>query len=101
MTTASKRRRSQLAGFADEAAPRFAIVTPPALLVGELDRDLAADLFDLACAGLALRWEGERRVLLVLGRGVGPYHAKRRIIGYSSSTACPGRARPTCVAARR
>ena len=68
MTTASKRRPSRSRASAVSAVQPGRSAFAPGLLVGELAGDLAAQLGGLALAGLPLRREAERRVLLVGGR---------------------------------
>ncbi|HEV7770835.1 MAG TPA: hypothetical protein VGO66_09290 [Solirubrobacterales bacterium] len=58
----------RLLRLAQQVSPTGAVVAATGLLIGELANDLAAQLGSLRRAGLPLRGEGERWVLLVLGR---------------------------------
>jgi hypothetical protein len=69
----------RLLGLAQQFGPTGSIIPPPRLLVSEVADDLPAQLGRFRGAGLPLRGEGERRVLLVLGReasvpGKAPHH---------------------------
>ena len=68
MTKASKPPTVAVARLADQLAQVRAVVAPAGLVVGKVDDDPAGQLLDLALTRLALRGEGERRVLLVLRR---------------------------------
>ena len=57
-----------LLGLADQLTPPDSVIAPPGLLVGEVADDLPVQLGGFGGARLPLRGEGERRVLLVLGR---------------------------------
>ena len=54
-----------VAGLGGQRGPARPLGLGPGLLVGELAGDLAAELGDLALAGLALGGEAQCRVLLV------------------------------------
>ena len=63
-----KARSVPLLRLADQLAPADPVVAAASLLIGELADDPPAQLGDFGLALVPLRGEGERRVLLVLGR---------------------------------